>query len=75
MARIKSWAEQQLEIVCRDAQRTANRDNRAVVVLNLNRVGEALYVIRAWNDQAGIVARFGPQPGYEGRWAMPGWES
>lgn len=73
---MRSPTETKLTQVCRDAQRTANRDNCAVVVLNLNRVGQALYVIRAWNDQKSdaIVARFGPQPGYEGRWAMPGWE-
>ena len=48
------------EQVCRDAQRTANRDNCAVVILNLNRVGQPLYVIRAWNDQKSdaIVGRF-----------------
>jgi len=71
-----NWTNKKLEQICRDGQRTANRDNCAVVVLNLNRVGEALYVIRKWNDQPAnnIVARFGPQSGYEGRWAMPGWE-
>jgi len=72
---MKSQAEIQLDRVCRDAQRAANRDNKAVMVLNLNRVGAAMYVIRGdVAGAAGVVARFTPQRGYEGRWAMPGWE-
>lgn len=35
-----------------EAQRTANRDGKAVVVLNLNRVGVPLYVIRDFSTDA-----------------------
>ncbi len=35
-----------LEAIRRKAQATADREGRAVVILNLNRVGSAMYVVR-----------------------------
>lgn len=53
-----------------DAQRTANRNGSPVAVLNLNTVGRALYVIRAFepgmeSEGRTFCGRFDPDPAYQ----------
>ncbi|UTC29086.1 hypothetical protein BAMBUS_00030 [Brevundimonas phage vB_BpoS-Bambus] len=59
-----------LDQVKRDAQRTANRGGAPVAVLNLNTVGRALYVIRAFepgmeSEGRTFCGRFDPDPDYQ----------
>lgn len=59
-----------LDQVKRQAQRTANRDGAPMAVLNLNTVGRALYVVRAFapgmeSEGRTFCGRFDPDPDYQ----------
>lgn len=54
-----------LNSIRRQAQSTANRAGRSVAILNLNRIGAALYVVRQWSEaieaDRAFVERVSPQ--------------